>query len=166
VLQTLAMIQRQAGDPKEVQRLARRQERELRTWLYNEEVSDATLKAALTNAAAEIEDERGVPVELIMVGDCELDDKLQPMIRAAREAILNAAKHSGADKIDVYAEVCEAKVEVFVRDRGKGFDQSTIDEDRMGVRGSIIGRMTRHGGTARIRSEPGEGTEVRLEMHR
>ncbi|MBO0811443.1 MAG: histidine kinase, partial [Microlunatus sp.] len=166
VLQTLAMIQRQSADPKEVQRLARRQERELRTWLYGEEVSVATLKAALTNAAAEIEDERGIPVELIMVGDCELEDGLQPIIRAAREAILNAAKHSGADKIDVYAEVCEEKVEIFVRDRGKGFDQSAIDEDRMGLKGSIIGRMTRHGGTARIRSAPGEGTEVRLEMQR
>jgi signal transduction histidine kinase len=164
VLQTLALIQRQSDDPKQVQRLARRQERELRTWLYGEEIADATLKAALTNAAADIEDDRGIPVELIMVGDCEVTERLQPIIRAAREAIVNAAKHSGADKIDVYAEVGEDQVEIFVRDRGKGFDQHTIDEDRMGVRGSIIGRMARHGGTARIRSGPGEGTEVRLEM--
>jgi signal transduction histidine kinase/phage shock protein PspC (stress-responsive transcriptional regulator) len=166
VLQTLALIQRQSGDPKEVQRLARRQERELRTWLYGEEVADATLKAALTNAAAEIEDERGIPVELITVGDCDLTEPMHAMIRATREAIVNAAKHSGADKIDVYAEVLDDKVEIFVRDRGKGFDQELIDEDRMGVRGSIIGRMTRHGGSARIRSAPGEGTEVRLEMQR
>lgn len=164
VLQTLALIQRQSDDPKQVQRLARRQERELRTWLYGEEVAEETLKAALTNAAAEIEDERGIPVELIMVGDCDLNERLQAIIRATREAIVNAAKHSGADKIDVYAEVAEDNVEIFVRDRGKGFDQETIDEDRMGVRGSIIGRMARHGGTARIRSAPGEGTEVRLEM--
>jgi signal transduction histidine kinase/phage shock protein PspC (stress-responsive transcriptional regulator) len=164
VLQTLALIQRQSDDPKQVQRLARRQERELRTWLYGEEVAEETLKAALANAAAEVEDERGIPVELIMVGDCELTDRLQPIIRAAREAIVNAAKHSGADKIDVYAEVTDDDVEIFVRDRGKGFDQDTVDDDRMGVKGSIIGRMTRHGGSARIRSAPGEGTEVRLEM--
>ena len=166
VLQTLALIQRQSDDPKEVQRLARRQERELRTWLYGEEVSDTTLKAAITAAAAEIEDERGIPVEVIIVGDCELTESMQAMIRATREAIVNAAKHSGADKIDVYAEATEDVVEIFVRDRGKGFDSDLIDEDRMGVRGSIIGRMTRHGGKARIRSGPGEGTEVRLEMQR
>ncbi|SDT02405.1 ATP-binding protein [Microlunatus soli] len=166
VLQTLALIQRQSDDPKEVQRLARRQERELRTWLYGEEVTDTTLKAALATAAAEVEDERGIPVELITVGDCELTEPMQAMIRAAREAIVNAAKHSGADKIDVFAEATEDLVEIFVRDRGSGFDAETIDEDRMGVRGSIIGRMTRHGGTARIRSAPGEGTEVRLEMQR
>jgi signal transduction histidine kinase len=166
VLQTLALIPRQSDDPKQVQRLARRQERELRTWLYGEEVSDATLKAALTNAAADIEDDRAIPVELIMVGDCDLTESLQPIIRATREAIVNAAKHSGADKIDVYAEVSEENVEIFVRDRGRGFDQNDIDEDRMGVKGSIIDRMTRHGGTAVVRSHPGEGTEVRLEMPR
>ncbi|QDP95615.1 PspC domain-containing protein [Microlunatus elymi] len=166
VLQTLALIQRQADDPKEVQRLARRQERELRTWLYGEEVADTTMKAAVSAAAAEIEDERGIPVEVITVGDCELTEPMQAMIMAAREAIVNAAKHSGADKIDVYAEVTDELVEIFVRDRGKGFDQELIDDDRMGVRGSIIGRMTRHGGKARIRSAPGDGTEVRLEMQR
>ncbi|HEY9292913.1 MAG TPA: PspC domain-containing protein [Microlunatus sp.] len=166
VLQTLALIQRQADDPKEVQRLARRQERELRTWLYGEEVTDTTLKAAISTAAAEVEDERGIPVEVITVGDCELTEPMQAMIMAAREAIVNAAKHSGADKIDVYAEVSDELVEIFVRDRGKGFDQELIEDDRMGVRGSIIGRMTRHGGKARIRSAPGDGTEVRLEMQR
>src|SRR3954447_24048573 len=122
VLQTLALIQRQSDDPKEVQRLARRQERELRTWLYGEQVADTTLKAAVTAAAAEIEGERGPAVEVIIVGDCELPEPMQAMIRAAREAIMNAAKHSGADKIDVYAEVSEDGVEIFVRDRGKGFD--------------------------------------------
>lgn len=166
VLQTLALIQRQADDPRQVQRLARRQERELRTWLYGTEIAEATLKAAVTAVAAEIEDERGVPVEVVVVGDCELTEPLQAMIRAAREAMLNAAKHSGAGAVDVYAEAGEEAVEVFVRDRGRGFDARLVEEDRMGVRGSIVARMARHGGTARIRSAPGEGTEVRLEMHR
>jgi signal transduction histidine kinase/phage shock protein PspC (stress-responsive transcriptional regulator) len=166
VLQTLAMIQRQSDDPKAVQQLARRQERELRNWLYGDELHEATLKVALTAAAAEVEDERGVPVELVMVGDCDTSDEIQALVRAAREAMVNAAKHSGADKIDVYAEVDEESVEVFVRDRGHGFDVDAVAEDRMGVKGSIIDRMARHGGTATIRSAPSDGTEVRLEIKR
>jgi signal transduction histidine kinase/phage shock protein PspC (stress-responsive transcriptional regulator) len=166
VLQTLAMIQRQADDPKAVQQLARRQERELRNWLYGDELHEATLKAALTAVAAEVEDERGVPVELVMVGDCDTSDEIQALVRAAREAMVNAAKHSGADKIDVYAEVDEESVEVFVRDRGHGFDVAAVAEDRMGVKGSIIDRMARHGGTATIRSASSDGTEVRLEIKR
>jgi signal transduction histidine kinase len=166
VLQTLAMIQRQADDPKAVQQLARRQERELRNWLYGDELHEATLKAALTAAAAEIEDERGVPVELVTVGDCDTSEPIQALVRAAREAMVNAAKHSGADKIDVYAEVDEDSVEVFVRDRGKGFDVDAVALDRLGLKGSIIDRMGRHGGTATIRSASGDGTEVRLEIKR
>ena len=166
VLQTLAMIQRQADDPKAVQQLARRQERELRNWLYDDELHEATLKAALTAAAAEVEDERGVPVELVTVGDCDTSESIQALVRAAREAMVNAAKHSGADKIDVYAEVDEESVEVFVRDRGKSFDVDAVAQDRLGVKGSIIDRMARHGGSATIRSAPGDGTEVRLELKR
>ena len=133
VLQTLALIQRQADDPKAVQQLARRQERELRTWLYGEEPQTETLKAALTGAAVEVEDERGIPIEVVMVGDCETSDSIQALVRAAREAMVNAAKHSGADKIDVYAEVDEERIEVFVRDRGRGFDLDGVADDRMGV---------------------------------
>ncbi len=166
VLQTLAMIQVQAEDPRAVQRLARRQERELRGWLYADEAAGATLKAALTEAAAEVENERGVPVELVLVGDCETSDSVQALVRAAREAMVNAAKHSGADKVDVYAEVSESAVEVFVRDRGRGFDLEAVPADRLGVTGSIVNRMARHGGQASIRSRPGDGTEVRLEIPR
>jgi signal transduction histidine kinase len=166
VLQTLALIQRQADDPKAVQQLARRQERELRTWLYGEEAQTETLKVALMAAAAEVEDEWAVPVEVVMVGDCDTSDALQALVRATREAMVNAAKHSGADKVDVYAEVDEERVEVFIRDRGKGFDVAAVADDRMGVKGSIINRMARHGGTATLRSEPGYGTEVRLEIKR
>ncbi len=164
VLQTLALIQRQADDPKAVQQLARRQERELRTWLYGEEAAEATLKAALIAAAAEVEDERAIPIEVVAVGDCETNDAVVALVRAAREAMVNAAKHSGAAKIDVYAEVDDGTAEVFVRDRGQGFDLETVAEDRMGVKGSIIDRMARHGGKAEVRSTPGEGTEVRLEI--
>ena len=166
VLQTLALIQRQADDPKAVQQLARRQERELRSWLYGEQNADKTLKAALTTAAAEVEDDRGVPVEVVAVGDCDMTEPLVALVRAAREALVNAAKHSGASKIDLYAEVDDERVEVFVRDRGAGFDLDGVDDDRLGVKHSIIDRMARHGGSATIRTAPGEGTEVRLEINR
>jgi signal transduction histidine kinase/phage shock protein PspC (stress-responsive transcriptional regulator) len=166
VLQTLALIQRQSEDPRAVQQLARRQERELRTWLYGEELTETTLKTALATAAAEVEDERAVPVELVVVGDAEPSEAVQALVRAAREAMVNAAKHSGADKIDVYAEVDDDLIEVFVRDRGQGFALDDVPEDRMGVRGSIINRMARHGGSATVRSRPGDGTEVRLEIRR
>lgn len=164
VLQTLALIQKRAEDPRAVATLARKQERELRTYLYGDVIREETLKAALSAAAAEVDDERGIPVEVVCVGDCDLTENLQAMIRAAREAILNAAKHSGAARIDVYAEVNDDLVEIFVRDRGRGFDLNDIPDDRMGLKGSIIGRMERHGGTARIRSSADNGTEVRLEM--
>ena len=166
VLQTLALIQRHADDPKAVQQLARRQERELRNWLYGDEAENTTFKAALVAAGTEVEDERGIPVEIVVVGDCETSDAVQALVRAAREAMVNAAKHSGADKIDVYAEVDDDTVEIFVRDRGAGFDLDAVGEDRMGVKGSIINRMERHGGAATVRSRPGNGTEVRLEIPR
>ncbi|MFZ1412873.1 MAG: ATP-binding protein, partial [Micropruina sp.] len=166
VLQTLALIQRQAGDPRAVAGLARRQERELRAWLYGETAAEATLKVALTGVAADVEDVHDVPVELVLVGDTELTTELTALVAAAREAMVNAAKHSEAAKVDVYAEVEDAVVEVFVRDRGVGFDPDSIPADRLGVRGSIVERLRRVGGNATIRSIAGEGTEVRLEVRR
>lgn len=163
VLQTLALIQKQAGDPRAVVTLARRQERDLRTWLYGDQTDDAaSFAAALKRAGAEVEDAHGVPVEVVTVGDGELDDARRAVLQAAREASVNAAKHSGADVVDIFAEVDGDGVEVFVRDRGAGFDVESIPDDRLGVRRSIIARMERHGGSAQIRSAPGEGTEVRL----
>lgn len=166
VLQTLALIQRSASDPKTVATLARRQERELRTWLYGDVTPDETFKSALIRAAAEIEAERGIAVDIVTVGDSDLTPDLEAMVRAAREAMMNAAKHSGAPSVDVFAQVTDAVAEVFVRDRGVGFLMTEIDDDRMGVRRSIVERMERHGGRAVIKSAPGEGTEVRLEMNR
>ncbi|TCO33508.1 phage shock protein C (PspC) family protein [Kribbella steppae] len=167
VLQTLALIQKQANDPKAVARLARSQERELRTWLYDEDdKTDQTLSGAAKRAAAEVEDSHGVPVEVVTVGDCELSEPLSSMVRAARESMVNAAKHSGADKIDVFVEVDGDRAEIFVRDRGKGFDVDGVPDDRLGLRHSVMGRMERHGGRATVRSDPETGTEVRLEMDR
>ncbi len=164
VLQTLALIQRQADDPQTVAYLARKQERELRTWLYGEIDRTDSLVTALKAAAAEVEDGFGATVEVVAVGDAQLSEQLDALVAAAREAILNAAKHSGKAEVDVYAEVSEGTVEVFVRDRGVGFVVSEVPADRQGVRRSILERMERHGGKAVVRSTPGEGTEVRLEM--
>ncbi len=167
VLQTLALIQRQAQNPKAVAALARRQERELRSWLYGETAVDApTVKAALVASAAEVEDAHGVDIDIVVVGDRDLDGDARPLVQAAREAMVNAAKHAGVAKVDVYAEVDDDAIEVFVRDRGGGFVLDDIPADRMGVRGSIIERLRRAGGNATIRSAPGAGTEVRLEMKR
>jgi signal transduction histidine kinase len=164
VLQTLALIQRSADDPTAVARLARAQERDLRTWLYDSAAPDSgSFSAALREVAGEVEDVFGVPVEVVCVGDLPSAVAVRPVVLAAREAMVNAAKHAGVDKVDTYAEV-GPDVEVFVRDRGIGFDVATIDTDRHGVRDSIIARMQRHGGTAVVRSTPGQGTEVRLSL--
>jgi signal transduction histidine kinase len=174
VLHTLTLIQRNADDAGEVRRLARAQERELRNWLYkpegtgrDEDEEPDTLAEAVKKAAAEVEDKHGVPLEVVVVGDCPLDDQLGAQMQAAREAMVNAAKYGGAGgAVQVYAEVEGRTVFVSVRDRGPGFDLDAVPEDRMGVRESIIGRMQRNGGTARLRSVPGGGTEVELEMER
>ena len=166
VLQTLALIQRRASDPRAVVALARRQERELRSWLYGETAQDSTLVQALSLAAVDVETDHGIDVDLVTVGDCDLTPDLSALVGAAREAMVNAARHSGAARVDVYAEADSDLVSVFIRDRGSGFDPDTIDPDRMGVRGSIIERVKRAGGQAIIRTRPGQGSEVRLEMPR
>ncbi len=166
VLQTLTLIQKAAAEPVEVQRLARGQERELRAWLYATRAAAGTLESALGAVGADVEEAHQVPVELVVVGDTALDERVSALVAATREAVVNAAKHSGAASIDVYAEVEPSLVSVFVRDRGCGFDPSSVPEDRHGLSGSVEGRMRRHGGSAVVRSAPGEGTEVRLELPR
>jgi phage shock protein PspC (stress-responsive transcriptional regulator)/signal transduction histidine kinase len=168
VLHTLTLIQRHVDDPREVAKLARAQERELRAWLYRPEGEepDRTFAAALRQEAAEVEDAHGVPVEIVSVGDCPVDERLAAQLAAAREAMVNAAKYAPDAPVQVFAEVEDAVVTVFVRDNGPGFDPDDLPEDRLGVRESILGRMRRNGGSAVIRSEPGEGTEIELEMAR
>ena len=167
VLQTLALIQRNADDPRAVVTMARRQERELRGWLFENEVDQPgaeTLAAALAGAGAEVEGLHGVSVDVVAVGDRPLDDRLRALVAAAREAMVNAAKWSGDQTISVYAEVREGEASVFVRDWGAGFDLDAVAPDRHGVRESIVDRMARHGGKAAVRTSPGEGTEVELRI--
>jgi signal transduction histidine kinase/phage shock protein PspC (stress-responsive transcriptional regulator) len=167
VLQTLALMQKRAGDPDEVAKLARRQERELRSWLAGGEPArpGERLADALRAAAEEVEETHGAPVDAIVVGDAPLDERTEALVAAAREALTNAAKFaSDAGPVHLYAEIENGAARVFIDDRGPGFDPNAVPKDRRGVRESIIGRMKRYGGRAEIRSGAGEGTEVELTL--
>lgn len=168
VLQTLSLIQRNADDPQVMLNLARRQERELRNWLDPDRVSrlGGSVRGYLDDMASEIEELYGIPVEAVVVGDCFVDEVVEQALGAGREAVVNAAKHSGADQIDIYVEITNDDFEVYVRDRGVGFDPETITGDRRGIRQSIEARMLRIGGSVVIASTPGEGTEVELAVAR
>ena len=169
VLQTLALVQRRADNPREVVRLARMQERELRSWLLGRgeesDLTDGSLGAALDALAAEIETEHGVPVEVVRVRDCPAAG-MQPLLLAAREAIVNAVRHSGAPTVSVYLEVEPQRVSIFVRDRGKGFDPGAVADERRGISGSIVDRLARAGGSGDVRTTRGEGTEVEMSLPR
>jgi signal transduction histidine kinase len=169
VLQTLALIQRHANEPRRVAALARRQERELRGWLYGDQpLGDdrASLTAALEAVAGDVEELHGVRVELASAGDCPVDASVSALVLAAREAMTNAAKFAGVEEIDVYAEVSDDAISVFVRDRGAGFDRAAVPADRRGLVESIEGRMERAGGRATIVTSPSGGTEVELHLPR
>ena len=167
VLQTLALIQRRGGDNAEASLLARRQERELRDWLYGGPgTPGATVGDALARTVEELEERYAVTIELVVVGDAALDERGEALVAAAREALVNAATHAGVDRVSVYAESDPAATRVFVRDRGAGFDTDAVGDDRRGLRESIVGRLRRHGGSATVRSRPGQGTEVAMEVPR
>ncbi|HKD88250.1 MAG TPA: PspC domain-containing protein [Streptosporangiaceae bacterium] len=172
VLQTLALIQRRAGDQQQVVRLARAQERELRAWLFDGrppgsmEGQAATIADGVRLIQQEVEAQHGLAVDAVTVGDCELDDDMSALLAAAREATVNAAKWSGAESVSLFAEVEPDSVSIFVRDRGRGFDPAAVPADRKGLAESVRARLARRGGSATIRSAPGEGTEVSLVMSR
>ena len=164
VLQTLAMIQR-TDRHEETVSLARRQERELRAWLFGDGSSEEeSFAAALRAAGAEVEDRFPVRVQIVVVGDRPLDPGVDALVKAGREAMLNAARHAGVEEFSVYAEVGDDFAKLFVRDRGTGFDPEQLATDRKGISESIRRRMERHGGRAVVRSTPGTGTEVILEL--
>ena len=165
VLQTLALVQRQAHDPAAVARLARRQEHALRAWMAGEsELVSDTLVAALRDVVAEVEDEEAITVELTAIGERAIDPAGEALVAAAREALRNAARHAGGAPVVVFAEFKPAGVEVFVRDDGAGFDPDSVPSERRGIRDAIVGRMAAAGGSATVESAPGEGTEVALRL--
>jgi signal transduction histidine kinase len=168
VLQTLTLIQRNADEPQAVGRLARSQERELRAWLYDPAVvrEGGTWAGLVAGIVADVENDHELVVDPVVVGDAPVDEALAALGAATREALVNAAKHSGATAADIYTEVTPERVAVFVRDRGAGFDPAAVPADRRGLRDSVTGRLARLGGTAEVRSAPGEGTEVELSLPR
>ncbi|MGY1988280.1 PspC domain-containing protein [Blastococcus sp. SYSU DS0669] len=168
VLQTLALIQRNAEEPQAVSRLARSQERELRAWLYDPAAvrEGGTWAGLVAGMVAEVEADHALTVDPVVVGDAPVDEELAALGAATREALVNAAKHSGEPSADLYTEVTADQVSVFIRDRGKGFDPGTVPDDRRGLRDSVHGRLARLGGSALVRSTPGEGTEVELVLPR
>ncbi len=169
VLQTLTLIQQQCDDPASTRRLARRQERELRGWLYNRPSTNEAglrLRPALERAAADVEENTDAVFDIVVVGDTDdfASDDITPLIDATREAMFNAALHSGAGHVSVFADRSRDAVEVFIRDEGSGFEPDTVADDRRGIAESIVGRMQRAGGNATITSAPGSGTEVELSL--
>jgi len=173
VLQTLALIQRAATDPRAVTRLARAQERELRAWLFEgqrpgsfDRTTVSTVSEAARAIEREVEENHGIAVETVAVGDCLLTDDLRSLLAAGREAAVNAARWSGAATVSLFVEVEPTRVSIFVRDRGTGFDPSAVADDHRGIADSIQARVLRHGGTATIRTAPGDGTDVELVMPR
>ncbi|MFL6206523.1 MAG: PspC domain-containing protein [Acidimicrobiales bacterium] len=168
VLQTLALIQR-AEAPGRARTLARRQERELRAWLFDERAPEddgagATITTALERVVTDVEDRYDIEVDLVLVGDCPVDGRVDALVAAVREAAHNAARHAEVPEVSVYVEVEAQRVTAYVRDRGRGFELEEVEPGRVGVRQSIVGRMARHGGKAEIHTAPGEGTEVVLEV--
>ncbi|HVE91739.1 MAG TPA: PspC domain-containing protein [Actinomycetota bacterium] len=167
VLQTLALIQRNAGSPRRMASLARTQERELRAWLYGQGAArHDTLRSAMESVADAVERDHEVAVDAVVVGDASLDERTQALVHACREAISNAARHSGAEEVSAYVEVDDSAITAYVRDRGRGFDPASVPDDRRGITDSIRGRIERHGGAAGITSSPGAGTEVQMRMPR
>lgn len=168
VLQTLALIQRSADQPRRMVTLARQQERELRSWLYGrgDDTSGGSLRTAFESMAADVEAQHDVGVEVVVVGDAEVDDDVRATVEAAREAAVNAAKHAGVAEVSLFVEAGRQELSVFVRDRGRGFDPTSVGPDRHGIAESIVGRMARRDGNAEIWSEPGAGTEVALTLPR
>lgn len=163
VLQTLALIQNRAGASSEAARLARAQERELRAWLYDGDApADSDLATDLRDYAGALELDYPVRIDVVSAG-LSTERASGEVAAAAREAMLNAARHAGGD-VSVYIEGRGTGVDVFIRDRGAGFDPDAVPSDRLGVRESIVGRMRRVGGWAEIRSRE-TGTEVHLRLH-
>lgn len=166
VLQTLTLLQQPGTDPEAVRVLARRQERELRRWLYRDAADadpSSDVREAVLALCAEVEDDHGVDVQVVVIGDAALTERMRPLLRALRESTVNACRH-GKVGVDVFVDVASDQIEAFVRDRGPGFDLADVPADRLGVRESIIGRMTRAGGGAAVHRAPGGGTEVALTL--
>lgn len=170
VLQTFALIQRASDDPRRMATLARRQERELRAWLYEgRELADASavdLRSALEQLAHDIEGLHDLRVDTVIVGDTGIDERATQLVAAVREALTNVGKHAEAEDVSLYVEVSDRALSAYVRDRGVGFNPEVGNGDGRGIADSIVGRLRRLGGSAEVHSTPGDGTEIVMEIPR
>jgi signal transduction histidine kinase len=167
VLQTLTLIQRNAANPEMTARLAREQERELRSWLYRPEPgATGTMRSEFEAMLRDIERTHDLTIEFVPVGDAALDPAGKAVVQATREALVNVAKHAGVSTASVFVEVADDRIVAFVRDRGCGFTEASVADDRLGIRESIRGRIERHGGTTDITSSIVSGTEVEMTVPR
>lgn len=168
VLQTLNVIRMHADDPGQVRYLARRQERELRRTIdaYRSPYT-VSFRAELLGVRDDVEDLCRVEVDAVIRDDAESTPSLTAAVGAAREAMINAAKHSGAIQIHLYSEIADGKARVNVRDRGKGFATTEIAvnptaQSNSLMANSLIGRVAAVGGTVVIESAVGKGTDVTI----
>jgi signal transduction histidine kinase len=165
VLQTLALVQRQAHDPAAVTRLARRQEHALRAWMAGAaDLGGDTVTATLRDVTDEVEAEHSIKIELTAIGDHTLDERSEALIGAAREALRNAARHAPGSPVFVFSDITADRAELFIRDQGPGFDPDAVPAERRGLRDAVIGRMAAAGGSATVESTPGQGTEIALQL--
>jgi len=161
-LQTLLVIDSDAEDAARVRSLARRQSRELRNLVDVYAASEsATLKVELMRVAGQVEELFDVNVSAVIRTDPPMDDGLQTLVDAAREAMTNGAKYSGTNTEDLYAAIEEGAVAIYVRDEGRGFDVETVQLGH-GLEHSVRGRVRDIGGEVYIDSTPGEGTEIKV----
>jgi len=162
VLQTLAALRRDSDDADQVRYLARRQERELRRTISEyRSPHEQSARAELHMICAEIEDVNRIEVDAVIRGDAECDDRIRAILAAAGEALRNAAKHAGVDAVDLYADFKPDQIEVFVRDRGRGFDPAAAVSGR-GIDYSLLGPAQKAGAAVEVTSAPGAGTEVAI----
>ncbi len=162
VLQTLAALRRDADDSAQVRFLARRQERQLRHTISEyRSPHQRSARAELQTICGDVEDMHRIEIDTVIRGDAECDDRIQNILAATREALLNAAKHAGVSAVDLYTEFKPERIQVFVRDRGRGFDPSQTASDR-GMDHSLRQRAEAVGATVNVTTAPGEGTDVEI----
>ncbi len=159
VLQTFHAIRMGADDPAQSRYLARRQERELRRnieeWRSQHEKS---FKAALLAVRDDVEDIHRVEIEAVIRDDAPLTPDLEGAIEAAREALTNAVKHSGAQSISLFSELSDNTAHIHIRDNGQGIESAVLT--RLAER--LNQRIETIGGQITIDSGDAAGTEVEI----
>jgi len=148
-----------ADDPAQSRYLARRQERELRRNIEEwRSQYGHSFRAAILAVRDDVEDIHRVEIEAVVRDDAELTPELDAGIEAAREALINAVKHSRAQRISIFAEVVDGTASIHIRDDGQGINGS--DVGRLSTR--LNQRVESVGGLVTVDSGSSDGTEVKI----